>query len=184
MDNLETKELNNTTMLARLDQVFQAISQLGIALAQLKTGMESVTKSLERLEASVEKLETTNTKLQKSVSYLKYNQHRMDAAIAVLSNDVRTANQTGAANSQALHSLGDDYGQLNRRLLDLDAKQEKFKTDMEIAEQGMLELRQRWEPWLAAIKWVVIVIAGVAVTAVAVWLLRGVAQSILTNGVP
>lgn len=184
MDNLETKELNTNTMLARLDQVVHAISQLGIALAQLKTGMESVTKSLERLEASVEKLETVNNKLQKSISYLKYNQHRMDAAIAVLSNDLRASSQTGAANSQALNLLNENYGQLNRRLLDVDSKQEKFKADLEIIEQGVLEQRQRWEPWLAAIKWVVIGIASVAVAAIAVWLLRGMAQSILTNGVP
>jgi len=204
---METKPLDwNSLVLAKFEALGQELRNLATGVTQLTVESENILRMLSRVELSIEKLEARDNSLQQAIDGLILGQHRTDAAVTLVSTDLRaallaaatearTAAQAVQAHERQIQGLCDSYMQINRRALDVEKDAAALGAEMKTKEQRLeakidaTELRadahrREWEPWAKAARWVVIGILTIAVGALAIWFLKDVAISIVNGGVP
>jgi len=175
--------------------VLQELQNVRAGVAQLTTESEHILKGMARIEARMEKMENRDDTQQQSIESLRLDMHRIDATITATSGTALDSNRRAQLLERQYQGLSDSYMQLNRRVLGceqetretfqaLQARIDAVDTALKATESRADAHRREWEPWAKALRWAALIIGGLVVAAVAIWLLRDVAQSIVNGGVP
>lgn len=165
----------NTLVLNKFENLSADLHDVRSGLTQLATESASIVKMLGRVEASIEKLEARDDAQQERIDELRLNQHRLDTAVVTLTT-------LGDDCSKTVHKLEQKAAMLNDGDVQLDRRVRVLETDVKaltVDQEEGLAFHEKWEPWLSVMRWVVVGVGGVVLAAVAVWLLRDVATSIL-----
>lgn len=174
--------------------ILQEIRQLQTGLTQLTTESEHILKGMARIETRMEKLEARDDSLQQMADGLRLDLHRLEAALASVSGTTLDDNRRVKDLERQYHGLSDSYMQLNRRTLDINkqvdaqnAAMSAMKAQCDSAIDALVErvtaVLREWEPWLKGIRWVLVGILAVGVGALALWLFKDLAASILAGGI-
>lgn len=175
---MEIKPADLTTIaLEKFDALGDEIHRLGIGITQLTVESANVVKMLTRLETAVERLDARDDAQQKSIDELRLNDHRIDAALTTVSNTAQQALTLTQRHEGVAEISITDRAQLRK---DIDMHTAQLN---EIEKAVEVHVNQ-WEPWLRVIKWALVIIGGVVATALAIWLLRDVATSVIGNSLP
>jgi len=185
---METKPLDFNGVL------LQEIRQLQTGLAQIATENQHILKGMARIEARIEKMEARDDTHQQAIEGLRLDVHRQDAALTATSGTALDTQRRAQMLERQYQGLSDSYMQINRRTLAIekriDAQAETMTTMKAQCEGAMDTLLERaeavlreWEPWLKGIRWVLVGVLAVGVGALALWLFKDLAASILAGGI-
>lgn len=174
--------------------ILQEIRQMQTGLTQLAAESEHILKGMTRIETRMEKLEARDDSLQQITDSLRMDVHRQDAAITATSSTALDNARRIKDLERQYHGLSDSYMQLNRRTLDTEKRVEAQATTMTAMKaqcEGAMDaliarveaVLREWEPWLKGIRWVLMGILVVGVGALALWIFRDLAASILSGGI-
>lgn len=163
-------------VLREVQGVNEELKALHTGFAQISAELRTFTPMMRRLEKLIEKLEKRDDAQQENINTLNLNQHRLEAAVGGLTAAHTECTQLSKEFEHKHALLDSNYAQIVGRVEDLEEAIVSVKDEQEFHE--------KWSPWLEAIKWVILGVAGVAVAAIAFWLLKDLAASIVANGVP
>ena len=151
----------NALILSKFEHLNDELRGMRGGVIQLTAEIQNIVKALSRIEIMIDKLKERDNDQEKRLNELRLDQHRLDSAVSTLCTTTDNCER--------------NLAELHNRVGVMRVKLDKASVQCE----GCADFRNKWRPWLSALKWVVIIVAGVLVTAVAVWLLRDVAQSVV-----
>lgn len=164
-------------ILKKFDLLGDEMHRLGTSITQLSVESSNVVKMLVRLETAVEKLEARDDAQQKALDDLRLDLHRTDSGLTAVSN---TANQAFTLAQQHEGIAQTSIAERAQLRKDVDRHTVQLCDFERVLETHV----NQWEPWLRVIKWALVIIGGVVATALAIWLLRDVATSVIGNSLP
>ncbi len=162
-----------TVILQKFDALGEDVNTLVARFTQLSAEIANIVKMLGRLEDAIEKLEARDDAQQRAIDDLRLDAHRTDAALTAVSGNVQQALALAQRHESLTQASLTERAQLRKTV-------NMHTTKLDVIEKSLDVHINQWEPWLKGIKWALLIIGGVIVTALAVWLLQNMAYSVVT----